>query len=631
MDKQTNKTGLIFAITCFIIVTSNVFSDIEEEDASDDSKTTFELPPYVVVATRTPVPLNQVSPSVSYISKEEMIRNQDRSLVDVLKRQPGLVLNSNGARGSLTGLFTRGTESNHTSFFLDGRRLNPTFSNQFDLEFLPIDNLSSVQIQRGPSSVNFGSAGIGGVVSLQTQSDLGESTESIAAEAEYGSYDYSRGAVNASFADEAWAFSIGTSALTTENKRNNDNFDILSANSRFEYKLTKHLVAELIGFITDSDKELPGSVNSPSDTDFSKTQSWLISPGLRFKNDDWSGHIFYSSSKQFLEGFAFSEVKNSVRSDEIYAQIDYSGLENVLFSIGGLYRNDEARDTIRSFLENLGQSGLWTQIQWQLTENCEVRLGGRYDEYTDFDSSANGSIEVLYSFPDLGTAVFAKLANSYAPPSAQDINFDGNLRDGVTVNTSLQPEESESYEIGVRQSAFRNVLNGSIVFFRNEIENLILGDFVFGPAPDFIPVTNDTFNIGHATTEGIEFAVNYEPLERLSLSCNYAYLVAINDDTGERLLRRPRHAVQLNVDYQLTNAIFASVRGNGYFDRKDIEDFSVVDHEDYFIVDMLTDYKVTEQLNLFARVENLLDETYDSVLGFPALGRTGYIGARFSF
>ena len=149
--------------------------------------------------------------------------------------------------------------------------------------------------------------------------------------------------------------------------------------------------------------------------------------------------------------------------------------------------------------------------------------------------------------------------------------------------------------------------------------------------PDFTPVTNDTFNIGHATTEGIEFAVNYEPLEKLSLSCAYTYLVAINDDTGERLLRRPRHAIQLNAGYQITSAIIASVRGNGYFDRKDTNGFSAVDHEDYFVVDVLTDYKVTEQLTIFARLENLLDEAYDSVLGFPALGRTGYIGARFSF
>lgn len=631
MYKRIYPIILILSVACASTVTLSASLDTEENEAPETSKATYELPPYVVVATRTPLPLNQVSPSVSYISEESMIQNQDRSLVDVLKRQPGVVLNSNGARGSLAGLFLRGTESNHTSFFLDGRRLNPAFNNQFDLEFISIDNLSSVQIQRGPSSVNFGSAGIGGVVSLQTRSDLGEKTKSITTAAEYGSYDYYRGVLSASFADEDWAVSFGTSGLTTENERNNDKFDNFSANSRFEYKLTQNLVAEMVSFITDADKELPGSVSFPSDTDFNKTQSWLISPGLRFKNEDWSGHVFYSSSKQFLEGVAFSEVKSSVRSDEVYTQIDYSGLENVLLSIGTLYRNDEARDTRRSFLENLGQSSLWTQIQWELIDDFEIRLGGRYDEYTDFKSSANGSVELLYKLSDLGTTVFVKLANSYAPPSAQDINFDGNLRDGVAVDTGLEPEESESYEIGVRQSAFENILNGSIVLFRNEIENLILGDFISGPPPDFDPITNDTFNIGHATTKGIEFALNYEPLEKLNLLCAYTYLVAINDDTDDRLLRRPRHTLQLGADYQFTRAFFVGIRGNGYFDREDTNGLSAVNHEDYFVVDVLTDYKITDQLTLFARVENLLDETYESVLGFPALGRTGYVGARLIF
>lgn len=599
---------------------------------TDDVLPTLELPPYVVVATRTPLPLEQVSPSVSYISGLEMEQNQDRSLIDVLRRQPGMVLNSNGARGSLTGLFTRGTESNHTGFFLDGRRLNPAFSNQFDLEFLSLDNLSSVQIQRGPSSVNFGSSGIGGVISLQTRSGLGEKTSSVAAEAEYGSYDYYRGAFNASIADEDWAFSLGTSGLTTENKRNNDKFDNFSANSRVEYKLTEHLVAELVSLIIDTDNETPGLVGLfSSNTDFSKAQSWLISPGVRFASTDWTGKIFYSSSKQFSEGIVFSEFKRSVRSDEVYAQVDYSGVEGTLFSIGGLYRNDEIRDNGSFFLDNLGQAGLWTQIQWQPINNFEVRLGGRFDEYTDFRNSANGSIELLYSIDDLGTTVFAKLANSYAPPSAQDLSLDGDLRDGVTVNTELNPEESESYEIGIRQSAFEETLNVSLVFFRNEIEELIDSVFLQTDFNDpSTKVSDDIFNLQHATTEGIEFALNYEPVEKLNLSCAYTYLEAINHDEDERLLRRPRHTLQLGANYQFTNALFAGIRGNGYFDRKDTNGSSV-EHEDYFVVDLFADYRISESLTIFGRVENLLDEEYEPVLGYPALEASGYVGARLSF
>ncbi|MGK0177091.1 MAG: vitamin B12 transporter, partial [Lentimonas sp.] len=162
MHKRINKIGLILVIGLGM-ASSTLLAGDEDTEASENMLPEFELPPYVAVVTRTPLPLDKVSPSVSYISEAEMIQNQDRSIVDVLARQPGVIINTSGTKGGLSSLFMRGTNSDHTGFFLDGRRLNPGFSNQFDLEFLSIDNLSSVEVQRGASSVNYGSAGIGGV------------------------------------------------------------------------------------------------------------------------------------------------------------------------------------------------------------------------------------------------------------------------------------------------------------------------------------------------------------------------------------------------------------------------------------------------------------------------------------
>lgn len=615
MYKQINIARLIFIVGLSATGAPLLSGNEGEGKAPEDTLPEVDLAPYVVVATRTPLPLDQVSPSVSYVSGAEMIRNQDRSVVDVLNRQPGVIINTNGAQGSLSSLFMRGTNSDHTSFFLDGRRLNPGFASQFDLEFLSIDNLKSIEVQRGPSSVNYGSSGIGGVVNLRTGSDLGEKTEFVRAETELGSYDSYRGALSSSFADDNWALSLGTSAFTTENKRINDDFDTLNVNGRAELRLTDNLVAEWIGLITQSEKGFPGPVTAPNTTAEGETSSWLISPGLRYEGDEWSGHVFYSRSRQvFQDEF---DAKSIVSSDELYAQADYSGIERLVLSFGTLYRNDEAEKDSFSFLERFEQIGLWTQVQWQLTDALDVRAGGRYDSYTDFDSSLNGSVEVLYLFEKTGTSLFARVATSYAPPSAQDIAFDSDPS-----GTPLNPEESNSYEIGLKQLLMDERMRVSAVVFRNEIEELISFDFI----------SFDTINEGDATTEGIEFSVNYTVFPQLDLGGAYTYLVAKNDDTDERLLRRPRHLLQLSADYQVTDALFAGIQGIGYFDRKDIDaSFSAVDHEDYFVVNLLTDYQFNERFALFARIENLLDEEYAVVLGYPALGRTGSIGARLEF
>jgi vitamin B12 transporter len=53
--------------------------------------------------------------------------------------------------------------------------------------------------------------------------------------------------------------------------------------------------------------------------------------------------------------------------------------------------------------------------------------------------------------------------------------------------------------------------------------------------------------------------------------------------------------------------------------------------EDFFIADLVVEWQVSDSWRLFGRAENLFDESYESTFGYPALGRAGYIGARYAF
>ena len=641
--KRPNTNSYRHALSSLVASFTLAAPLVAQSNASNEVMMAGELAPTVVVVTRTPVAIDEVSPSVAYISSDEMEVHQDRRLVDVLKRQPGVVLNTSGASGSLTSLFLRGTNSDHTGFFLDGRRLNSGFGNQYNLEFLALDNLASAQVLRGASSVNYGSSGIGGVVNLETRSDLGASVSDAFIEAEIGSNESRRGAFSASFAEDSWAFSIGASAFSTDNERPNDEFEGLSLNTRFDYQLTDTLTFELLGTVTDAEKELPDERARQNFTDVGDTESWLISPGLRYENGDWSGQFFYSRSqlttktKTFEYGFSapfpsgFAQVKNDVKSDELYLQINYAGIEDVLFSTGVVYRKDEAYNSnldsydlslpARSFNGSFEQLGAWSQVQWQLTEAFGLRLGGRYDAYSDFDESWNGSAEVIYELADQGLTLFAKLASSYAAPSAGDVAFDGDPS-----GTPLGPEESVSYEFGLKQVLLDDSLQIAVVAFRNEIEDLI------GYAG------LDAFNVNEATTEGIELSIDYAATDKIDLGLAYTYLTATDDENGVHLLRRPRHMLQASAFYRPTESLRFGITGTGYAGREDASfgpppDFDRIraDQEDYFVVELLIDWQATEQLSFFARAENLFDEKYESVLGYPALGRTGSIGARWTF
>ena len=52
---------------------------------------------------------------------------------------------------------------------------------------------------------------------------------------------------------------------------------------------------------------------------------------------------------------------------------------------------------------------------------------------------------------------------------------------------------------------------------------------------------------------------------------------------------------------------------------------------DYELLDLSANYQISDQLDLYWRVENLTDENYFEVTGFHTSGRAGYAGVRVNF
>jgi vitamin B12 transporter len=113
---------------------------------------------------------------------------------------------------------------------------------------------------------------------------------------------------------------------------------------------------------------------------------------------------------------------------------------------------------------------------------------------------------------------------------------------------------------------------------------------------------------------------------------SFSYLDAVNSNTDQRLLRRPR----ILGNFVVQHADDMSTLGLGLKFVHDVMDidggnFSTVKGDDYAIVRLFTDYQISEEIKLFGRIENLMDEGYEEVDGYPALGRAVYAGLGFSF
>lgn len=123
----------------------------------------------VVTANRFEQPEKTVLAPTSVVTREDIERWQSTTVVDVMRRLPGVDTAQNGGMGQYSSLFIRGTNSSHVLILVDGIRLNQAgVTGASDLSQFPIALVQRIEYIRGPRSAVYGSDAIGGVVNIIT-------------------------------------------------------------------------------------------------------------------------------------------------------------------------------------------------------------------------------------------------------------------------------------------------------------------------------------------------------------------------------------------------------------------------------------------------------------------------------
>ena len=164
------------------------------------------LDPVVVTAARSPQRLDQLLADVTVIGPEEIARAGAQSLADLLQRQPGVQIVTNGGPGSTTGVFLRGANADQTLVLIDGLRVSSSSSGTTPFEAIPLDQIDHIEILRGPAASLYGADAIGGVIQMFTRK--GGDTFAANASAGYGTYNTSQFAAGASGEGGPWRFMV---------------------------------------------------------------------------------------------------------------------------------------------------------------------------------------------------------------------------------------------------------------------------------------------------------------------------------------------------------------------------------------------------------------------------------------
>jgi vitamin B12 transporter len=607
-----------------------------------------QLEQVVVTATRIPTPEDHIASSVTVITAAEIAAKQERTLYDVLKDVPGLNAVQVGGPGGQTSLFIRGTNSNHTKVFIDGIDVgDPSNSTaSFDPGQLLTPDIERVEVLRGPQSGLYGADAIGGVINVITKSGAGPLK--VSAGVEGGSFDTfnQAGSLSGQQGDFHYTANlahlrVGATPVTPlelldpgppPEQRIDDYYDNLTASTKLNYDVTRDFSLTLVGRYADTHLRTTGS----DDFNFGFPDSEQSQSNATAYSGRVSGRLL--SFDGFLEqtlGYAYthfttlsitpsafgtSEVRNTGARNKVDWQgaLKFSPTETVL--LGAETERDEISDPISA---NSRINSGYAELQSQLGAGFFSALNVRYDDSDRFGSKVTYRIAPTYVITATGTQLRASLGTGFKPPTLSELFQD--FPPFFFGNPSLKAETSTGYDAGIEQSWARGTVRVGATYFHNSISNLITTD----------PVTGTTYaNVGHATTDGVESFIAYQPGKTLTLRLDYTYTEATDDVLHQELLRRPKHKGTVQAMWQASDplSVTATLLSVGsWVDGS--RDFSTprLEAPGYTVVDLAASYDFSAKLALFGRINNLFDRQYQEPIGFMKPGIGVVVGLRATF
>src|ERR1700682_3019937 len=619
---------ILFAATAAAHAQEALRSTLSDQEEAETERV-------VVSATRFDIPLDQSPASVSVITSQEIEQKQIERVSDALREVPGLSVVQTGTAGQLTSVFTRGLNSGHTQVLLDGIPINQGLSGQFDFANLTTDNIARIEVVRGPQSTIYGPRAMAGVIQIFTK--RGEGTPEATLSSDGGSYDTFRETLQSDGKINNFDYSIGASRIDTDNARPNNQYRNTAGIADVGWSPNDGLRIGSLFTYSLSDTGNPNLIFAPRPLDNFLTEKWLIAPHVDVRIGDWWEHKFifsYDEERQVNDpnedGFVgptralFTRMtidyQNNLRptswftltSGLFYSEVDAGQERPFILQIFG------PQPTFVS--DHTTQTGAFLQATLTPIENLIFVAGGRIDHFNQFGDIWTYRIAGSYKIDKTNTTLHSSVATGFSPPSSQDKIFGNNF--------GLKPEEDFAWDAGIEQRFWENRISVGATYFHNDLSNLIGFSGLF-----------ETLNLGAARTQGVETELRAQPIVNLIFTATYTYLDAektssadINQLQGARLPRRPRNEVYVSASYLWCKKLRTTIAAKFVNAREELNfggpNFDI---EDSAFVHVAAEYEVNKYMSIFGRIDNLTDEQYAEVFGFPALGRAAYAGVKVRF
>ena len=595
---------------------------------------------------------------VTKITSETLERSAGKSVAQVINEVSGIEINgSRSFEGQNLGYYVRGGRNRQVVIVLDGVQVTDgsQIANDYDLRLVPAQNIEQIEIVKGASSVLYGSGAAAAVINITTKKS---SDQPIAASftSTIGT-NQAQGANN--YRAEEFTNSVNINGtlgkffyLATFNNRYVDGLSAIAAPegeepfesdvfNSFDTKINLgvHLTENIkVSQFFSLNKFKAGYDNF----DFTDANHLSESRQLRTGgNFEWK----YNNGKYvFNDSYAWIERELSdnfpVKYDSRFYALDNYLQHRLGEQITAIVGFNFSTSNMNAFSIPFGESEFaqvidkndarftifdpYVNLVYVSDFGLNVNAGARLNTHSVYDNKLVYNINPSYNFAlsENNLKVLASYSTAYITPSLFQI-YDPSFG-----NEDLKPEENTTLEAGLEFTTNNNFRASAVYFTRNE-KNYV----------DFVTVDPDNFiseyqNIADEfTASGVEVELSKRFNSQWLVTANYTF----TQPDEHFALRIPKHKVNANVQYQpsLNTTLslsyqYNSSREDRFFSMETFQQEAVT-LDEYGLLDFYVSQRLTENIRLFAGLNNLLDETYEELFRYSTRGRNVRLGFSLDF
>lgn len=584
----------------------------------------------VVTATRTASRVDTLVADVTVIGREQLEASVGQSISQVLARQAGIQLSSNGGLGKSSSLYVRGGQQRHTLVLVDGVRFGSATSGSPSLDNFPLEAIDHIEVVRGPMASLYGSEAVSGVIQIFTR--RGHVGSQIEASVTGGSEEFHQATAAWSGGIERWQGAVTVSDLATQgfsatNSRlssttsyhpDRDGFRQQSLQGSLSHDIATGWRVRWQGVVAQGDNETddgqlaknPG-LNRRADVR-SSVQSLALSGRLMPNwRSEWRVARSYDSSNTYVARLAsslgrFATTQRQVSWDntlEVPLGTALVALDHVEQGVQATTKYPVRNRTMDALV--LGWSGELGPHAWQLS--------ARHDHNSQYGEQPTAAAAYGYEFTP-GWRAGASIGTTFSAPTFNDLYYPDR-----SSNPNMPPQEGVSKELSLTRLLEQG--RWRVAYYRNDVRGYINS------------TTTQVLSTPHVRMEGVTLSADqgWDTAWGLwGLHGSADWLNAIDQDSGKYLKRRANGVLQGDLTHTLgrwQQSLGATVR-DGAFDDDDNTAAKRLGGVGLWHASVR--YQVDRDWALALRVDNLTDRTYQTAWGYNQARRQWFLTLSYS-